>query len=159
MPLRSRLVLACIIAAPMFTLPVAAGETASHTATDNADRVRAAFNAWRAGTGSVFDLLTENAVWTIAGQSPVSGVHRSRQSFRDDAVRPIHARLATPIQPEITDVIAQGDNVVVIWEGQATTVGGDLYRNHYAWHMVFDGDRVVRVTAFLDTWALQQLMQ
>lgn len=126
----------------------------------NEARVRAAFDAWRAGTGNVFDLLHEDAVWTVAGGSPVSGVYRGKRDFMDNAVAPITARLATPIVPELDHLVAQGDAVVAVWRGTARANDGGTYANHYAWHMVFDDDgRIVRVVAFLDTWALQALME
>src|SRR5690606_35125741 len=111
-----------------------------------------------AGTGSVFDLLHEDLVWTVAGTSPVSGTYTSRADFLSRAVQPINARLATPITPQVRHVVAQDDAVVVVWDGTATAHDGRPYRNSYAWHMVLDGGRIVRVVAFLDTWALQALM-
>lgn len=138
------------------TGPASAGER--DEAASNAPLVRGAFEDWRHGRGSVFDLLHDDMVWTVAGTSPVSGTYTSRQAFMDRAVLPINARLATPITPEVEHVIAQGDTVIVIWRGTARTHGGSAYTNHYAWHLQLDGDRIVRVTAFLDTWALQALM-
>lgn len=121
--------------------------------------VRQAFEDWRQGRGSVFDLLAEDAEWTVAGFSPVSAVYRSRQALIDEAVGPINARLATPITPEVKQVIAQESNVVVLWDGRATASDGSEYLNSYAWHMVLEGDRITRVTAFLDTWALNELLE
>ena len=40
---------------------------------DNKAIVQRAFDAWAAGTGSPYDLLADNAVWTIAGNSLVAG--------------------------------------------------------------------------------------
>ncbi len=124
-----------------------------------ADRVRAAFDAWRDGTGSVFDLLAEDVEWTVAGHSPVSATYRSRQDFMTRAVKPINARLTTAIAPDVKHVIAQGNDVVVIWDSVAATQDGGTYRNSYAWHLRFDGERIVHVNAFLDTWALTRLMK
>lgn len=121
--------------------------------------VRAAFDDWRAGTGSVFDLLADDVEWTVAGNSPVAGVYRSKQDFMTHAVAPITARLATPIVPEVQHVVAQGDAVVVVWRGTARAHDGSAYTNQYAWHMELDGGRIVRVVAFLDTWALDALME
>ena len=148
-----------LIAAALLSAPALATDAASTMEQQNAARTRAAFDAWRAGTGTVFDLLDPQAVWTVAGHSPVSGTYRSKQVFMDRAVAPITARLATPITPDVKHVMAQDDAVVVLWDGTATTVEGGTYRNSYAWHMVFDEGRIVRVTAFLDTWALQRLME
>lgn len=136
-----------------------AHESAHATASTNAAAIRAAFAAWRDGTGSVFDLLADEVEWTVAGSSPVSGVYSSRQAFLDQAVRPISARLSTPIIPEVRHVIAQGNDVVVVWQGRATARDGSAYHNDYVWHLVMEEGRVVRATAFLDTWALDRLMR
>ena len=118
-----------------------------------------AFAPWRDGRGSVFDLLHEDVEWTVAGTSPVSGVYRSRAQFLEQAVAPIGARLATPIVPTVEQVLAQDNMVVVVWSGQATTRDGGTYRNRYAWHMQLREGRIVRVVAFLDTWALAELLR
>ncbi|MET0328132.1 MAG: nuclear transport factor 2 family protein [Luteimonas sp.] len=128
-------------------------------AEDAGSLVRSAFEAWRDGRGAVFDLLADDVVWTVAGDSPVSGVYRSRQAFLDDAVAPITARLATPIVPTVERIVAEGDHVVVLWQGSATTRTGATYRNHYAWHLQVHEGRIVRATAFLDTWALARLLE
>jgi Ketosteroid isomerase-related protein len=126
---------------------------------DNAALVREAFEAWRTGRGSVFDLLDEDVEWTVAGHSPVSGTYRSRAAFMEQAVAPITARLATPIVPTVEHVVAQDDTVVVLWSGEATARDGQTYRNRYAWHLQLREGRIVRVVAFLDTWALAELMR
>lgn len=137
-----------------------AGDAPVQTAThDNAAQIRAAFEAWRLGQGSVFDLLADDVVWTVAGDSPVSGTYRTKQTFLDEAVAPITARLATPIVPEVTRIVADGAQVVVLWQGSATARSGAMYRNHYAWHLELADGRIVRATAFLDTWALVQLLE
>lgn len=141
-------------------LPITQATAASSaSAADNAARVRTAFDAWRDGHGSVFDLLADDVEWTVAGSSPVSGVYRSRQDFMERAVKPIQARLATPIVPEVTHLLAQGDAVVVIWNGTAAMRDGGTYSNRYAWYLELEEGRIVRAVAFLDTWALDALMR
>lgn len=141
-------------------VPAYAGDAPTQATThDNAAQIRAAFEAWRLGQGSVFDLLADDVVWTVAGDSPVSGTYRSKQAFLDDAVAPITARLATPIVPQVARIVADGAHVVVLWQGTATARSGAMYRNHYAWHLELADGRIVRATAFLDTWALVQLLE
>lgn len=149
---------ACLGAA-MLLAPAKLPAGAPDAATTNTALVRGAFEDWRQGRGSVFDLLHDDVTWTVAGTSPVSGTYTSRQDFLDLAVPPINAQLATPIIPEVQHVVAHGDAVVVIWEGRATSRSGFEYTNHYAWHMQLREGKVVRVNAFLDTWALQALME
>lgn len=124
----------------------------------NTALVQQAFENWQQGNGSVFDLLAEDAEWTVAGVSPVSETYGSKQALIEGAVTPIHARLQTAITPEVKHLIAQGDSVVVLWDGTATATDGAPYTNSYAWHLVLRDRQITQVTAFLDTWALVELM-
>ncbi|MGX9935017.1 nuclear transport factor 2 family protein [Advenella kashmirensis] len=139
--------------------PASASTTGATTETVNSAIVQQAFQAWKQGQGSVFDLLTEDAQWTVAGYSPVSDTYRSRDSFIDKAVRPITAKLATPITPEVKHIVAQADQVMVIWDGVATAKNGQPYENSYAWHLTMADGKITHVNAFLDTWKLVQLME
>ena len=149
----------CAVAAFVLAAPASGADVALSSTTEaNAARVRQAFEDWRAGRGSVFDLLAEDMSWTVAGSSPVSGTYASRSDFMTRAVAPINARLSTPISPQVRSIVAQDDTVVVVWDGSATRRDGLRYENRYAWHMVFEDGRIVEVIAFLDTWALAALM-
>ncbi|MGD8221449.1 nuclear transport factor 2 family protein [Pseudomonas thivervalensis] len=130
-----------------------------NTQITNTDRVHQAFENWQQGKGSVFDLLAPDATWTVAGSSPVSGVYNSKTAFLEQAVRPISSRLATPIVPTVQSIVAQGDVVVVLWNGEATALDRKPYRNTYLWHMTFKNGQIIQVTAFLDTSVLDELIQ
>src|SRR5690606_12338188 len=159
-PLPWRLAACCALVLALALPPLATATPSAGTAAGgNAALVREAFAAWRAGHGSVFDLLHEDVVWTVADNSPVSGVYHSRADFLERACAPISARLATPIVPTVEHVLAQDDAVVVVWSREATARDGQPYRNRYAWHMQLRDGRIVRVVAFLDTWALAELMR
>ncbi|MDR8015892.1 nuclear transport factor 2 family protein [Ectopseudomonas guguanensis] len=120
--------------------------------------IQKAFEDWRAGQGGIFQLLADDAVWVVAGSSAYSGTYRTREAFMEDAVKPITDKLATPIVPTVRQIVAQGPHVVVHWDGQATARDGSRYENSYSWHMQLENGRITRVTAFLDTWRLVQLM-
>lgn len=145
-----------IVIVGLFFNTVAHGKTPEAI---NTALVQQAFIAWKKGQGGVFDLLADGAIWTVAGSSPVSGIYATRQEFLEDAVRPIHARLSTAIKPEIKKIISQDNHLVVFWDGSAQTQDGSRYVNSYAWYMIFDGGKIIQVTAFLDTWALNKLME
>lgn len=50
----------------------------------------------------------------------------------------------------MTDIWAEGDDVVVHWDGTATAADGAPYRNSYVWIMRMQNLQAVEVTAFLD---------
>ena len=50
-------------------------------------------------------------------------------------------------------------STVVMWRGSAVTTTGSPYHNDYAWYLELQGGRIVRATAYLDTWALARLLE
>lgn len=119
------------------------------------DRVRDAFEAWAAGTGTPFELAAADVTWTIVGRSPVSGTYHSRQEFLDTVIAPFTARMSSPLVPTVRGLYADGDWVVVLFDARATGTGGEPYENTYSWYMRFtgeDGSRsIVEAVAFFDT--------
>jgi ketosteroid isomerase-like protein len=119
------------------------------------ERLRVAFDAWAAGTGGPFDLLAADATWTIVGNSPVSRAYGSKQEFIDVVITPFNARMSEPLVPTVRGLFADGDWVVVLFDGRATARDGQPYSNTYTWYMRFapggEPDRVVEVIAFFDT--------
>lgn len=125
----------------------------------NAELVRQSFVDWQQGKGTTFDLLAPDAVWTVAGSSPVSGVYKGKKDLLERAVKPISARLASPIKPVVLSIVAEGDVVVVLWNGEATALDQQPYRNSYLWHLTFKGGQITEVKAFLDTYVLNDLIE
>jgi uncharacterized protein len=117
----------------------------------NKQLVQAAFDAWRNGTGGVFDLLAPDAKWTIVGNSPVSRTYDSRQEFMNVVINPFNARLSERLVPTVRGIYAEGDVVIALFDGAATALDGKPYRNTYAWFMQMRDGKIVRVTAFFDT--------
>ena len=116
----------------------------------NRAAVRAAFIAWAAGRGSVFDLLADDAAWTIPGSTLGAGEWHGRQAYVDAAVTPLFDRLAAPAHPELIGLWADGDAVIVRWRRETPLKAGGSYRNDDAWFFTMRDGKVTAVTAFLD---------
>jgi ketosteroid isomerase-like protein len=125
----------------------------------NRARVVAAFDAWASGAGSVFDLLADDATWTITGSSTLAGTYTSKRQFLDEVIAPLSARLAEPIRPTVQSVVAEGDRVVVLFSGHAVATDGEAYDNRYSWHLRFAGDAVIEAVAFFDAPPLDELFR
>lgn len=108
--------------------------------------------------GNIFDLLTDDVQWTITGSSPLSKTYTPKQRFIDETVTPLTSRLATPLVPKIRKVYADGDDVIVLWDGTATARDNRPYRNTYCWIMTLKNGRITRVVAFLDLIAYTDVL-
>jgi uncharacterized protein len=113
--------------------------------------VEAAFERWRRGTGSPFELLHPEAAWTIVGSSPMSQTYHGRQAFLDAVVSPFNARMARRLVPSVRGIYADGDIVIAFFEGSAMAVDGLPYRNTYTWLFRMKDEQVTEATAFFDT--------
>jgi ketosteroid isomerase-like protein len=123
----------------------------------NADLVRDAFALGVGGEDSFYSILAEDVEWTVA-RANEPATYTSRAQFLRDGAGPIVSRLTGPIQAEVRELIAEGDVVVARWRGTATARDGRPYVNDYAWVMTMRDEKVVRVTAYLDLVALQELL-
>ena len=116
----------------------------------NREIIRRAFDAWAAGGTTFFDTLDEEVEWTIAGSGPSAKTYRGRQAFLDGGYGPIRDRFVSPMKPEVIGLYADGDQVIVRWDGSAAMKGGQTYRNSYAWFFRMAAGKVIAATAFLD---------
>ncbi len=117
----------------------------------NRQIVETAFKRWAdTGTGIFDELLSPDVVWTIKGSGPSAGVFRGREVFIERAVRPFRSRMSSPVRPISTRVWADGDHVIVNFDGEGVASDGRPYRNSYAWIFQMRDGKAVEVTAFLD---------
>jgi len=125
---------------------------------ENKKLIQDVFAAWARGDGAAFfNTLADDVRWTVIGSCPVSRTYTSRQQFLEGAARPLSEKLAGPIQPTVRNVIAEGDNVVIQWDGRATTKAGKPYNNSYCWVMRLENGKVKEGTAYIDTELVSEL--
>lgn len=156
MTMLKRLVMRAVIAGALLGTLVAPVAAESR----NREIVASAFDRWAAGgTGFFQEMLSPDVVWTIAGSGPVAGTYRGREAFLARAAAPLARRLASPIKPVVRNIWADGDHVIVHWDGSATARDGEPYRNSYLWVFRMQGGKVAEATAFLDLAAYDAVIR
>lgn len=113
--------------------------------------VEASLEAWAAGTGSPYDLLADDATWTIVGRSAASKTYRGREAFLREVIRPFNARMRAPLKPRIRRIYTDGDTVIAFFDAQGTARDGKPYANTYAWFLEMRDGRIVAAHAFFDS--------
>lgn len=142
-----------------------AGPARAETAASDADAarnkaiVREAFEAWGAGDNVFSELLAPDVVWTIQGSGPVAGSYHGLEDFVERASAPLISRLATPLRPDVREIWAEGETVIVRFDGSATTTSGAPYRNRFVWILRMQAGMVVEAEAFLDLAAYQEVIE
>ena len=124
----------------------------------NRQRVEEAFCDWQDGTGYITDLLADDLEWTIVGRSRASKTYTNKERFVGEVLEPFGARFSEPFRPvNVRGLYADGDTVIVVWDGEGTRLDGKPYENAYAWFMRFREGMVVEATAFYDSIAFNEL--
>lgn len=109
------------------------------------------FQAWRDGTGSPFELLADEATWTIVGRSAASRTYASKEEFLREVIRPFNVRMKQGLKPAIRNLYADGDSVIVFFDAAGVALDGKPYANTYAWFLEMDSGKVVKASAFFDS--------
>ena len=134
-------------------------KTVEDIETSNKALVQASLEAWGAGSGSPYDLLADDATWTIVGHSVASRTYGSRQDFLKEVIQPFNARMSVGLKPTIRSIYADGDTVISLFDANGTARDGKPYANTYAWFFDMRGGKVVKATAFFDSIEFNELWQ
>jgi ketosteroid isomerase-like protein len=135
---------------------------APHDLRDETERHRAAistaFEAWQDDGAPLTDYFAPEMTGPIEGHSAAS--HANKPEFIDEVLDPFGRRFSTsdPFRPlSIARVYADGDSVIVLWDGRGTTVQNTTYENSYAWFMQMCDGKVIDGTAFYDSISFNKL--
>ena len=125
--------------------------------TRNKALVQAGFDAWNAGTGNPFELLADDASWTIVGNSDAAKTYPNKDAFLQEVIRPFNARMKEGIKPRIRDLYADGEAVIIFFDAAGVARDGKPYANTYAWFFDMRGGKVIRAHAFFDSLPFNDL--
>ena len=136
-------------AAPLFAgLGMAAGAISWWRGTPSR-AVRRAFAAWGTGEGSIYDLMNAETEIVIPGAQAHCGIYR-KDVFLRDVAGPFGARFTTPPVPRLRTLWASGKTVAAMADATGTTRDGQPYANAYVFVFEMAGQRVEKLTEFLD---------
>jgi hypothetical protein len=126
----------------------------------NLERTRAIFEL-KSRTGSnelLLDALADDARWTIAGSSCLSRCYEGKSDLVENCLEPLGRRLRGKVRAKLEELLDAGDTLIARWKGESETLWGERYDNDYCWVLTWQGGRIVRVVAYLDTLLLERVM-
>jgi uncharacterized protein (TIGR02246 family) len=97
-------------------------------------------------------MFTEDAVWQLDGELPISGTWRGRDVIMNEFL----ATAMSYYQPgsvglEVTSMTAEDDRVVMEWTSRARTARGEPYENHCIGVFTMRDGRIEGVREYMDT--------
>ena len=119
---------------------------------ENKDIVRSFYEAGNRGDmDTCFALIADDIVWTNVGSMSLSGTFRGKAELMENLLGPLFGQLEAGISSTIDDLIAEGDKVVALTSGTATTKDGRPYNNSYCQVIRIENGKFAEVTEYMDT--------
>jgi len=104
------------------------------------------------GNGKPFvEAMADDFSWTIPGGTPWSRTYRGKQQVLTELLRPLYAQFATPYISTARRVMADGDMVIIEFDGRVTTKAGKAYNNHYCYVCRMADGQMKDLMEYLDT--------
>jgi uncharacterized protein len=106
----------------------------------------------RGDADAVRDSFAEQATWWLPGELPLSGTWRGRDQILDEFLASA-MRYYDPdtVSIEVTNVVAEGDQVALEWITRGRTASGNDYENFYSAIFVVREGRIQAVREYTDT--------
>jgi ketosteroid isomerase-like protein len=125
--------------------------------TENRKLVERFFNAMSEGRADdAFALVAEDAKWWVPGTLPFSGT-KSKSEYLG-IVRRIEAGFPNGLRFEVKSTTAEGDRVAAEVESLGQHVNGRTYNNRYHFLIVIRNGQFVRISEYMDTLHLKDLL-
>ena len=104
------------------------------------------------GNAAAFlDAMADDVKYTLQGRTKFSGTMNGKNEVMTKLLGPLGAALEGGITLTPYNFIADGEYVVMLANGNATTKGGKSYNNSYCHVFKVVGGKVKEINEFLDT--------
>src|SRR4051812_49098274 len=114
--------------------------------------LKGAFDDLSQGDGRRFlELMADDFVWEIPGQSNWSGRWESKATVRKRLFGPLFEQFEGRYTNTALRFIEDGNLVVVECRGSVATKRGGRYDNSYCYICRFEGDQLKELTEYMDT--------
>ncbi len=106
------------------------------------------------------DSFAADATWEYPGDLPLSGTHRGIDAIVDEFLGGAWALMApgAKVVIELTNVVAEGDQVVAEWTSLATARNGAAYHNSNAGIFTVRDGKIFSVREYTDTQHAAQVL-
>jgi ketosteroid isomerase-like protein len=141
-----------------------AASTTTTTTTDitnaNRQRLQHIMAELDKGNGKPFvDAMADDFCWTIPGDTPWSRSYRGKQAVVSELLQPLYAQFVLPYISTTRSILADGDKVVVEFDGKVTTKAGKAYNNRYCYVFRMEGGQMKELMEYLDTALVMEALE
>jgi len=105
----------------------------------------------RGDAQGAFALFSNDVTYTLKGTTPVSGVYRGVREIVENFFTVWRKQIVGDMVLTVDELIGDGERVVALVRGKATTIHGLPYDNDYAFVFGLRDGKIAEVIEYLDT--------
>ncbi|HYE46382.1 MAG TPA: nuclear transport factor 2 family protein [Caulobacter sp.] len=129
------------------------------SATANKQALTTAFDALAQGDGRPFvALMDDDFSWTATGEGVWAGTWTGKQTVREQLFGPLFAQFEGTYTNRATNMVAEGDTVVVECRGSVKTKAGPRYDNQYCYICRFEDGRLKAIREYMDSALAERVL-
>ena len=118
----------------------------------NKELVRSFYEAGNRGDlDACVAILADDITWTNIGSTRFSGTFHGKANLMENIIGPLFGQLESGIQSTVHELIGEGDVVVALTSGRATTLDGQSYNNTYCHVIRIRDGQFSEVAEYFDT--------
>jgi ketosteroid isomerase-like protein len=123
------------------------------TSSTNKEIARELVDAFNAGDGErIAAVLAEDATWTFRGSLPVSGHYSGRDAILTECLgKGGEAFEPGSLSIDVTNMVSEGECVVLEWHARGRSATGKTYDNLYAVVLEVRNEAIAAVREYTDT--------
>jgi uncharacterized protein len=120
--------------------------------------VRTLFKGLEAGSGAEFFKHVDDKVdWIVEGTHPLAGRYHSKADFVAGTFDKLNKVLPDGTQLVVEHLLVKDDQAAVELHSLAKALNGFRFDNRYCWVVHFNGQKIDRVRAYLDSAMVTRL--
>jgi ketosteroid isomerase-like protein len=95
----------------------------------------------------------------MEGTTPWSGRYEGKDLVRNKVLNPLFAQFATTYRNKASKIIVEGDDVVVLCNGDVETKAGKRYNNSYCYVIRMRDGQMIELREYFDTALVERALE
>ncbi len=104
------------------------------------------------------EYFADDFLWVVKGSGLLSKTYTNKESYFQDALQRLSSKLASGATLQVIHSYTTENSLILELQGDMQTKSGKCYNNEYCWIIRFNDDKIVSITAYLDTLLLDNIL-
>ena len=106
------------------------------------------------------DLFSDDGfLWEVKGTGNLSAIYTSKEEYFNKALYQLSQCIQKGATISVLESFSVNNALILELEGNMTTLSGKPYNNQYCWIIKTEQNKIVSITAYLDTLLLERVME